>query len=285
VDWSTFSCGRNGHVTFAPDEPELRAEMGAALPGGTAWQCLRCGVFVPGVPAYSGRAASAPVVPRGKELRSHLILRLFAIERFVRAILAAAISVALWRYVASRASIQNALNRDLPVVRDLLRDLGINVTHSKLYVLVQHALTLSPRTVTLVAIGAVAYAALEAAEGTGLWLARRWGEYLAMVATSLGLPLEIYDLTRKVSVIALVLFALNLILVLYLVTTKRLFGVRGGKAAYDARLRSESVLDAAQRSAAARTGSASPATTAPPTEAMAPSGHEGASAAPRGAAK
>lgn len=277
-------------MTFAPDEPELRAEMGAALPGGTAWQCLRCGVFVPGEPAYSGRAASAPVVPRGKELRSHLILRLFAIERFVRAILAAAISVALWRYVASRASIQNALNRDLPVVRDLLRDLGINVTHSKLYVLVQHALTLSPRTVTLVAIGAVAYAALEAAEGTGLWLARRWGEYLAMVATSLGLPLEIYDLTRKVSVIALVLFALNLVLVLYLVITKRLFGVRGGKAAYEARLRSESVLDAAQRSAAARTGSASPATTAPPaaartTAAAAPSGHEGANAAPRGAAK
>jgi uncharacterized membrane protein (DUF2068 family) len=290
VDWSTFSCGQNGHVTFAPDEPELRAEMGAALPGGTAWQCLRCGVFVPGEPAHSGRAASAPVVPRGKELRSHLILRLFAIERFVRAILAAAISVALWRYVVSRASIQDALNRDLPVVRDLLRDLGINVTHSKLYVLVQHALTLSPRTVTLVAIGAVAYAALEATEGTGLWLARRWGEYLAMVATSLGLPLEIYDLTRKVSVIALVLFALNLVLVLYLVITKRLFGVRGGKAAYDARLRSESVLGAAQKAAAARTGSASPAPTGPPTAApttaaAAPSGHEGANAAPRGAAK
>jgi uncharacterized membrane protein (DUF2068 family) len=280
VDWSTFSCGRKGHVTFAPDEPELRAEMGAALPGGTAWQCLRCGVFVPGEPAHSGRAASAPVVPRGDELRSHLILRLFAIERFVRAILAAAISVALWRYVVSRASIQDALNRDLPVVRDLLRDLGINVTHSKLYVLVQHALTLSPRTVTLVAIGAVAYAGLELAEGVGLWLARRWGEYLAMVATSLGLPLEIYDMTRKISVTALVLFALNLVLVLYLVITKRLFGVRGGKAAYDARLRGESVLNAAQQAAAARR----PRTASPTAEAEATSDHEGASAAPRGAA-
>ncbi|HYK71186.1 MAG TPA: DUF2127 domain-containing protein [Streptosporangiaceae bacterium] len=267
MDWSTFGCGRTGHVTFAPDEAELRAEMGAALPAGTAWQCLRCGVYVPGTPARSGPAASAPVVPRGKELRSVLILRLFAIERFVRAILAAAVSVALWRYVASRASIQNALNRDLPLVRDLFRDLGFNVSHSKLYVLVQHALTLSPRTVTLVAIGAVAYAALEVAEGVGLWLARRWGEYLAMVATSLGLPLEIYDLTRKVSVIALVLLALNLVLVLYLVITKRLFGVRGGKEAYDARLRSESVLGAAQKAAAARraAGSRSPASAGPPT--------------------
>jgi uncharacterized membrane protein (DUF2068 family) len=256
VDWNAFSCGRKGHVTFAPDEADLRAEMGATLPGDTAWQCLRCGAYLPGQPAFSGPAASAPVIPRGKELRSLLILRLFAIERFLRAILAAAVSVALWRYVVSRASIQRTLNHDLPVVRDLFRDLGFNVTHSKLYVLVQHALTLSPKTVTFLAIGAVVYALLEVAEGVGLWLARRWGEYLAMVATSLGLPLEIYDLTRKVSVTALVLFGLNLLLVLYLVITKRLFGVRGGKAAYDARLRSESILGAAQNAASHRaTGS------------------------------
>jgi len=116
----------------------------------------------------------------------------------------------------------------------------------------QHALTLSHRTVTVLAVGAVVYTLLEVAEGVGLWLARRWGEYLAMVATSLGLPLEIYDLTRKVSATALVLLGLNLVLVLYLVITKRLFGVRGGKAAYDARLRSESVIESAQKAAASR---------------------------------
>ena len=48
------------------------------------------------------------------------------------------------------------------------------------------------------------------------------------------------------------LFAINLALVLYLVITKRLFGVRGGKEAYDARLRSESVLEAAEKAAAQR---------------------------------
>ena len=246
-------------MTFAPEEAELRAEMGAALPGGTAWQCLRCGAFVPGDPSYSGPAASAPVVPRGKELRSHLILRLFAIERFARAILAGALSVALWRFVVSRTSLESALNRDLPVVRDIFRDLGINISLSKLFGLLQHTLTLSTRTVTVLAIAAVAYALLELAEGVGLWLARRWGEYLAMVATSLGLPLEIYDLTMKVSATARVLLALNLVLVVSLVITKRRFGVRGGKAANDERLRSESVLEAAQRSAARSAGSRSPA--------------------------
>jgi uncharacterized membrane protein (DUF2068 family) len=247
-----LSCSRNGHLTFAPDEPLLRAELGATLPGETAWRCLRCGTFVSGPPALSGRASTAPVVPRGREIRSKLILRLFALERFLRALLFGALAVALWRFVADRASIEAALNHDMPVVRDIFQDLGVDISHSKLYGLVQHALTLSGGTALLLAIGVTAYAAIEVVEGTGLWLARRWGEYFAMIATSLGLPLEIYDLTRKLSWIALVLLAVNLALVLYLIITKRLFGVRGGKAAYDSRLRSESVLEAAQKAAAAR---------------------------------
>jgi hypothetical protein len=65
-----------------------------------------------------------------------------------------------------------------------------------------------------------------------------------MIATSVGLPFEIYDLTNKVTALRAVAFAVNLGLVLYLVLTKRLFGARGGKQAYEARLRSESILDA-----------------------------------------
>jgi hypothetical protein len=38
----------------------------------------------------------------------------------------------------------------------------------------------------------------------------------------------------------------NLLLVIYLVWTKRLFGARGGKRAYDARLRAESVIEVEQ---------------------------------------
>ncbi len=266
MDWSALSCSRNGHLTFAPDEPDLRAELGATLPGATAWRCLRCGTFVPGPATLSGPASTAPVVPRGKEIRSKLVLRLFALERYARALLFGALAVALWRFVANRASIQAALNREMPVVRDIFSDLGVNVSHSTIYGLLQHALTLSGRTATLLAIGVTAYAAIEVVEGTGLWLARRWGEYFAMIATSLGLPLEIYDLTRKMSAIAIVLLAVNLALVVYLVITKRLFGARGGKAAYDARLRSESVLEAAENAATARrrpetsaaTGSAPP---------------------------
>src|SRR6202044_3667367 len=59
------------------------------------------------------------------------------------------------------------------------------------------------------------------------------------------IPYEIYDLTSKVTAARAAFFAVNVALVLYLVLTKRLFGARGGKHAYDARLRSESIIDSA----------------------------------------
>lgn len=279
MNWSLLGCGRYGHVTFAPDQPDLRAQLHAELNDGDAWCCLRCGAFVPGEPQLSGPAAKAPAVEQGSQIRSKLILRLFAIERFLRALVFLAVSYGLFRYRSSRVSVEAAFDRDLPIVRDLFRQLGFNIQHSKLFGLLQHALTLSSRTLTLLAFGALLYVAIELIEAIGLWLAKRWGEYFAMVATSLGLPLEIYDLTRKVTITALLLFAVNLALVLYLVITKRLFGIRGGKRAYEARLRSESVLEAAERALAGRAAAVHPAETVPAADSQ-PAPHPRPTASP-----
>jgi Predicted membrane protein (DUF2127) len=67
-----------------------------------------------------------------------------------------------------------------------------------------------------------------------------------MVATSVFLPYEIYELTVKITWLRVAAFAVNLLLVIYLVWTKRLFGARGGKRAYDARLRADSVIEVEQ---------------------------------------
>jgi uncharacterized membrane protein (DUF2068 family) len=265
VEWSLLSCGRSGHVTYAPDEPELREQLSAPTAGGEAWQCLRCAVFVPGQPQGTGPAAQAPRPRRGKEVRSSVILRVFAVERFVRGVLVGALAFVLWHFRGSRQSIEHAFDREQPAIRSLFRDFGYNIDHSKLVGLIHHALTLSNGTIELIVAVLVLYAAVEFTEAAGLWLERRWGEYFAMVATSLGLPYELYELANGLSVFKLLLFGVNLALVLYLVITKRLFGVRGGKAAYEARLRSESVLEAAAvaaagktaaKAAAARTGAA-----------------------------
>jgi uncharacterized membrane protein (DUF2068 family) len=254
VDWSLLACGTSGHVTYAPDEAGVRERLTAQAESGGAWRCLRCGTFVPGEAQASGPAAQAPAVRRGKEVRSAIILRVFAVERFVRGLAVAALAVVVWRFRYSQVSVEEAFQRERPVLHSLFEQLGINIDHSKLVGLIQHALTLSPSTLEWLSVGLAAYAVIELIEGTGLWLGRRWGEYFAMVATSLGLPYEIYELATKVTITKLILFAVNLALVLYLVITRRLFGVRGGKEAYEARLRSESIMDAAIAAAAAQPG-------------------------------
>jgi uncharacterized membrane protein (DUF2068 family) len=57
---------------------------------------------------------------------------------------------------------------------------------------------------------------------------RRWAEYLTFVATTLLLPLEIYELAHKLSPLKMVTLVLNIAVVVYLLLAKRLFGLRGG---------------------------------------------------------
>jgi len=274
MDWSQLGCGARGHVTYVPDEPGLRDRLGVTTRAGPAWRCLRCGTFVLGEPGATGPAADAPSVRRGAELRSALILRIFAVERFIRALLVAAIAVAVWRFSVSRQSLEQAYDNALPPLKALLRDLGFSVQHSKVLGLINRAFTTDPRILGYLAIGLAAYAVIEVIEGTGLWLLKRWGEYFAMIATSIGLPYEVYDLAHKVTPLRLVAFGINLALVVYLVVAKRLFGVRGGKKAYEARRRGESIMAAeitalaagrqAQDAARAPTRPGAPVGPAPP---------------------
>jgi uncharacterized membrane protein (DUF2068 family) len=267
MDWSLLGCGARGHVTFAPDEPDLRERLSVSTAVGTAWRCLRCGTFVPGEPVITGPVTAAPRVKRGKELRSAFILRVFAIERFLRALVFFAIAYGVWRFSVSRLSIEQAFNRELPPVRALLLQLGYNVNHSKLLGLIQHTFTLNSRTLGLLALAALGYAIVEVIEGLGLWLGKRWGEYFAVVATGAGLPFEVYELVEKITALRIVAFLINLALVVYLIYSRRLFGVRGGKKAYEARLRTADILETEQAALAASptTPSATPASPDTPT--------------------
>jgi uncharacterized membrane protein (DUF2068 family) len=74
----------------------------------------------------------------------------------------------------------------------------------------------------------VGYAVLEATEAVGLWLARRWAEYLTLVATAVLLIPESYELTRRVVPLKVIALVVNLAVVVYLLAAKRLFGLRGG---------------------------------------------------------
>ena len=145
MDWSLFCCATKGHVTYAPDEPELRARLTAPTAGGPAWRCLRCGAFVTDGEHGSGPADEAPLLRRGKELRSALILRVFAVERFLRFLVLGAAAYGVWRFKYDRSGIQRAFNNDLPAIRDLYRDMGFNVNNSHLLGLIRESFTLAAR--------------------------------------------------------------------------------------------------------------------------------------------
>src|SRR5690242_8786893 len=77
--------------------------------------------------------------------------------------------------------------------------------------------------VTLLAIGAFAYAALEGTEGIGLAMRRRWAEYLTVIATGVLIPFEAYEVFHHATLFKVGALLLNLAVVGYLGYRKRLF--------------------------------------------------------------
>jgi len=63
---------------------------------------------------------------------------------------------------------------------------------------------------------AAAYAAVRLAEAYGLWHARRWAEWLGAASGGLYLPVEVYEITRRLTATRLFLLAANLLIVVFL---------------------------------------------------------------------
>lgn len=243
VDWSLRSCARRGHITYQPDESELATRLHAQTPQGTAWRCLRCGAYVLGEPHGSGPAERAPLVLRGRALRDLLILRILAVERAGRGLLILLLAYGVLRFRTNQATLRQLFEQDLPAARPLADKLNINLDESGVVHTIRTALALESRTLVLVAAALAAYALLGIVEGIGLWWAKRWAEYLAVVVTSAFLPLEIYELFHKVTVLRVSALLFNIAAVVYLLLAKRLFGLRGGHAAFEAERHSESLLE------------------------------------------
>lgn len=62
----------------------------------------------------------------------------------------------------------------------------------------------------------VVYALIRFAEAYGLWLGRRWAEWLAALSGGVYVPVEIYELSRSVTWIKLGALVLNACVVAYM---------------------------------------------------------------------
>jgi uncharacterized membrane protein (DUF2068 family) len=243
IDWSVLGCGLGGHVVYAPDEGSLRRRLVAESALGPSWRCLRCGDFVPGIEPPRGPADEAPVVRRGAEMRDAFVLRFFAIERWLRAIVLGVAAYVVARFAARQAELRQALDHAPPLTQGIFGPGGFDLQNSKTVHLLREAVNARPSTIRWVIAALSLYALIEVIEGVGLWLLHRWGEYFAFIATGVFVPLEVYELARSATPLKIVTLLLNVGLVVYLAVSKRLFGLHGGRAAYDAERRAESLLE------------------------------------------
>jgi uncharacterized membrane protein (DUF2068 family) len=136
------------------------------------------------------------------------LIRLIAVFKFVKAGLLIALGVGVFRLV----------HRDLgSVIEHWCEAMRLDPGSHFVNLALEKAAHVSPEQVKKLGLGSFLYAGLFLAEGTGLWLRKRWGEWLTVIITSSLVPVEIYEIYRRPSYFKVVVLVLNVAIVLYLI--------------------------------------------------------------------
>jgi uncharacterized membrane protein (DUF2068 family) len=236
--WELIGCAQHGHAlvgtrsaTLDPADPHLAREM-----QGIRWhRCLRCDAWLPVAPPTAPERDELPsrdeieLPLRGRPLRDRYVLRVIAVDRALHFFLLVLVVVGLLLLAVHRSRYQADVTR---LINDFQAGTGGPQGDTGHGLLGEFRKLTDISTTHLYegAAAAAAYAILEGAEALGLWWGRRWAEYLTFLGTIALLPLEIYELSNKVSVLKLFTLVLNLAIAFYLLWAKRLFGLRGGGA-------------------------------------------------------
>jgi uncharacterized membrane protein (DUF2068 family) len=136
------------------------------------------------------------------------LIRLIALFKFLKAALLIALGVGAFRL----------LHKDIAALAEhWIEALRLDPGDRFLDAALAKASNLNPEQIRKIGLGSFLYAGLFLAEGTGLWLRKRWGEWLTIIITSSLVPVEIYEIHRHVSLTKLVVLAINLAIVVYLI--------------------------------------------------------------------
>jgi uncharacterized membrane protein (DUF2068 family) len=240
LDWELIWCGMHGHVLVGTDAAELRPEdelLARDQPPVRWHRCLRCDSWLGLTPPEHPRRQHPPdraeteVPLRGKALRDRIVLRLIAIDRAFHFVILLALGVGVLAFAAHETSLRHAYYSFLS---DLQRGVGGGPVQDSGHVGILHEFdrlfSLRSGALRTVGVALLGYGLLEGIEAVGLWMTKRWAEYLTFVATTVLLPLEIYELSERVSALKVIGFVINVAVVIYLLYAKRLFGLRGGGA-------------------------------------------------------
>jgi uncharacterized membrane protein (DUF2068 family) len=80
----------------------------------------------------------------------------------------------------------------------------------------EKASNLTPDKIKQLGLGSMIYAGLFLTEGIGLWLEKRWAEWLTIIITSSLIPFEIYEIYRHTTAIKIAVLLINVAIVAYL---------------------------------------------------------------------
>jgi uncharacterized membrane protein (DUF2068 family) len=158
------------------------------------------------------------------------VLRIIAIDRFVHVALFGLVFVVALELRLNIGPLRDTAQRFLDALNQAAANSTQGGSHSFLVRELQRLVDLRSGALDILIATSLVYAVLELVEAIGLWHEKRWAEYLTVIATAGFLPIEIVELTRRVTVIRVTALVVNIAIVVWLLYRKRLFGIGGGPA-------------------------------------------------------
>jgi uncharacterized membrane protein (DUF2068 family) len=231
--YELIGCSFHGHALFGTDAAEIRpqdAVFAREIDGVRWYRCLRCDTWQTKPPPSAPTSEVPPnrdqieLPLRGRPLRDRYVLRLIAIDRSVRVVVLAPLTAAIFLFAKHR----DELRHDYTKVLAALQTASGNPVNDFATSELSKLFALSSTKLYLAGFGLALFTGVLACEGVGLWLAKRWAEYLTFIETSAFVPFEIFELSHSVSALKVLALVINLAVVIYLLVRKRLFGIRGG---------------------------------------------------------
>jgi uncharacterized membrane protein (DUF2068 family) len=102
------------------------------------------------------------------------------------------------------------------VAESVLRMLRISPRHRYAQVFLNLADNVTDAKLWALAAGAAAYSIVRFVEAYGLWSARTWAEWFAMISGAVYVPFEAYELIRRPTLIHVLVLLVNVGIVLYM---------------------------------------------------------------------
>ncbi len=103
------------------------------------------------------------------------------------------------------------------IAQSLLTLLHISPDHRLAHLIMRQANRITDKKLWTFAAVAACYSAMRFVESYGLWKARAWAEWIALISGAMYLPFEVRELIRRLSLFHFALLIVNLAVVLYMV--------------------------------------------------------------------